>query len=563
MGECVKVLIVGGYGAFGARLVRLLADEPRLTLLVAGRSEAKARTLCEAVGGKAALLPFRFDRDGDLAAQLAAGKPDLLIDASGPFQAYGEAPYRVAEACIVAGVSYLDLADAAGFVAGIAALDEAAVSKGVFVLSGVSTCPALTSAAVRHVTKGWRSVQSVIGGIAPTPWAGLGLSVVQAVAGYAGRPVGLWRDGRAAIAPGMTETRRLAVGPPGRVPLQSTLFALAETPDLKVLPPRYPKLRELWMGAGTRPESLLRVLVALARRVAAGKLESLSPFAKLFHWGASHVRWGEHRGGMVVEATGEDADGFAAKHSWHLLAEGDDGPFIPCMAAEAIVRRLLAGEPPAAGARPCTDDLDMADFEARFAGKRIYSGVFKAEPKRAPVYRQVLGPAYDILSPEWRAMHDLRLGSKIAAGKASVERGWNPLGRLVGAVLGFPPAGEDVPVTVIFERQGAAELWTREFGRHAFSSLQEAGEGRSERLVVERFGPIAIGMVPVVHEGRMTLVIRRFLAFGVPLPLWLGPTTAAHEEVVDGRFNFDVEIGHPLTGRIVRYRGWLVLGPGG
>jgi len=26
----------------------------------------------------------------------------------------------------------------------------------------------------------------------------------------------------------------------------------------------------------------------------------------------------------------------------------------------------------------------------------------------------------------------------------------------------------------------------------------------------------------------------------------------------DGRFNFHVEIDHPLTGMIVRYRGWLV-----
>ncbi len=64
-------------------------------------------------------------------------------------------------------------------------------------------------------------------------------------------------------------------------------------------------------------------------------------------------------------------------------------------------------------------------------------------------------------------------------------------------------------------------------------------------------------MAPVVEDGRMSLVIRNFTAFGVPLPLWLGPTTAAHEEVVDGRFRFDVEIGHPLTGMIVRYRGWL------
>ncbi|MES2034212.1 MAG: DUF4166 domain-containing protein, partial [Pseudomonadota bacterium] len=382
------------------------------------------------------------------------------------------------------------------------------------------------------------------------------------VTAYAGKPVALLRGGKAATGPGLVETRRFTIGPPGRVPLQSTHFSLAETPDLKVLPPLYPKLRDIWMGAGTRPEVLHRALNLLAGLVQRGRIKSLTPWAKLFHWGASNLRWGEHRGGMIVEVAGEDGDGFHVTRSWNLLAEGDDGPFIPAMAAEAVIRKMLAGQPPAPGARASTDDLDMADFETRFAGRRLYTGLRDTLPSRAPVYRRVMSEAYDRMPPAWRAMHDLRLGSKIAAGKASVERGGNPLALLVGAVIGFPAATPDVPVTVTFERQGEAELWTREFGRHRFSSLQAAGEGRSQHLIVERFGPLAIAMAPVVHEGRMHLIIRRFSAFGVPLPLWLGPTTAAHEEVVDGRFRFDVEIGHPLTGMIVRYRGWLVLGPG-
>jgi N-acetyl-gamma-glutamylphosphate reductase len=38
----MKVLILGGYGTFGGRLARLLADEERITLIVAGRSMARA-----------------------------------------------------------------------------------------------------------------------------------------------------------------------------------------------------------------------------------------------------------------------------------------------------------------------------------------------------------------------------------------------------------------------------------------------------------------------------------------------------------------------------------------
>jgi hypothetical protein len=65
-------------------------------------------------------------------------------------------------------------------------------------------------------------------------------------------------------------------------------------------------------------------------------------------------------------------------------------------------------------------------------------------------------------------------------------------------------------------------------------------------------------MALVPEEGRLRLVLRRWSAFGVPLPMWLCPHTKSYESAEDGRFGFHVEISHPLTGLIVRYRGWLV-----
>ena len=124
---------------FGGRLARLLADEARCTLLIAGRSLQKAQAFVDGMTGAATLVATRFDRDGDLAAQLAALKPDLIVDASGPFQDYGDAPYKLVSAAIAAGVNYLDLADGSGFVDGIAQFDSAAKARGVFVLSGVSS----------------------------------------------------------------------------------------------------------------------------------------------------------------------------------------------------------------------------------------------------------------------------------------------------------------------------------------------------------------------------------------------------------------------------------------
>jgi hypothetical protein len=124
-------------------------------------------------------------------------------------------------------------------------------------------------------------------------------------------------------------------------------------------------------------------------------------------------------------------------------------------------------------------------------------------------------------------------------------------------LLGFPKAGRDVPVEVQFEVRDGRERWTRTFAGKSFRSHQYEG-GRSERLLVERFGSLTFDIALVAEDGRMRLVMRRWSIFGVPLPLWLGPRSESYEHEVDGRFAVHVEIGHPLTGLIVRYRGWLL-----
>src|SRR5436305_14626447 len=57
-----RILILGGYGTFGGRLAQLLADEPRLTLLIAGRARDKAEAFCSQLRAPAQLEPLAFDR---------------------------------------------------------------------------------------------------------------------------------------------------------------------------------------------------------------------------------------------------------------------------------------------------------------------------------------------------------------------------------------------------------------------------------------------------------------------------------------------------------------------
>ena len=556
--SATRVLIVGGYGTFGGRLAQLLADEPRLTLIVAGRDRARAEAFCKDLHSAATLEARVFDRDGDLDAELAVARPDVVVDASGPFQAYRGDAYRLVKACIARGVDYLDLADGADFVNGIAQFDVAAQVRGVCVLAGVSSFPVLTAAAVRRLAHGMTRLDAVAAGIAPSPYAGVGLNVIRAIASYAGRPVRLVRDGRAAVGVGLVETRRITIAPPGRLPLWPVLFSLVDVPDLQALPQLWPELKSVWMGAGPVPEILHRLLNLLARLVRLRLLPTLVPIAPLMHGVTNWLRWGEHRGGMFVALTGADASGRPIERSWHMIAEGDDGPLIPSMAAEAIIRRRLDGRRPAAGARAALCELELSDYEALFARRRIVSGVREPVDAAAPLYRRLLGDAYKLLPAPIQALHDLT-GTLTLEGRATVERGQGLAARAIAALFGFPPAGRDVPLKVEFALRGNREVWGRDFAGRAFVSSQEAGQRRFDRLLCERFGPFAFGIALVCDAERLTLVFRRWSMFGVPLPRALAPRATAYESAEDGRFRFFVEIKLPLIGLIVRYQGWLAL----
>src|SRR5688500_7032620 len=107
----LRVLVLGGYGNFGGYVCRALAGDATVQLVVAARDGARAHAFA---AGLAAVNPAEaavVDID-DPAEAIAASRPDLVIHTVGPFQGQD---YRVAEAAIVSGAHYCDLADARAF----------------------------------------------------------------------------------------------------------------------------------------------------------------------------------------------------------------------------------------------------------------------------------------------------------------------------------------------------------------------------------------------------------------------------------------------------------------
>ena len=330
-------------------------------------------------------------------------------------------------------------------------------------------------------------------------------------------------------------------------------------PDLYVLPLMWRELNSIWMGAGPVPAILHRMLSGLAWLVRLRLVPSLSLFSRLFHFVTNVVRWGEHRGGMFVSVRGKRRTGALVERSWHLVAEADDGPYIPSMAVEAIVRRSLNGTEPMAGARPCVNDLELRDYEALFRMRRICTGERESMPgaERPPIYREILGSAWDSLQEPLKAVHG-RVTDFETEGIARVDRGQGWFAALIATVFGFPKASASVPINVSFQSRRDGELWRRTFGGKSFSSFQARGKGRAEGLLSERFGPFTFDMALVVDSGKLVFVVRRWSFLGVPLPMGLAPTGNSYEFAQNGRFHFHVEIAHPVIGLVVRYSGWLV-----
>ena len=548
----MNILIIGGYGTFGYGIADLLSGEAKLSITLAGRNFDKAETACNMLTGAATFPSLKLDRNGDLAAQIDT-PPDVIIDASGPFQNYGDGKrdnvikYALAHSC-----HYLDICDDLDFVDHIRSFDKAAKDKGITLLSGLSTYPVLTAAAARELGKGMSSITDIRAGIAPSPKAVMGRNVIAAVAAYAGKKkVGVLRGGEFTHVHGLTETHRETICVPGHKPLPNILFSVVEGPDPQELPRHFKGLKNIWMSAGPRPEILHRSLIGLAWLVRLKLLPNIAWLTGLFHKTQSLITIGEHRGGMFVRASN-------AQHSrsWYMIAEGDDGPRIPAIPSAIMVRKWLRGESVEAGARTAITDITLADFDTEFSKLKIMHGMHDDGAADRNLYEEILGEAYDEMSEPLQNLHRIGAG-KTLEGQCKVTRGTNPLSHIVAAVFGLPKASPSIPVKVVLTKDGHKEIWERFFDGKRMVSTQEAGRGKQSRLVIERFGPIAIYIAIVVEDGKQILKTTGWSIFGIPLPKALTPGGEVFEHAKDGRFNFHVDLVAPIFGRLVKYEGWL------
>jgi NAD(P)-dependent dehydrogenase (short-subunit alcohol dehydrogenase family) len=543
-----RVLVGGGTGSFGSRLVEGLVATTDLDVIIAARNVDRAEALKAVLCARhpdRQIEAHAFDATTATADDLRRSGVWCVVDAAGPFQTRKPA---LVEAAIAVGCHYVDLADARDFVAAIDAFDGAARVANVLVVSGASSTPALSNAVLDQLTSNWRRIDRIEVALSPGNRQPRGLSVMKAILANAGQPIRVFRDGAWARSRGMAMIVRRRMPGLGR----RWLF-LFDTPDLDLITKRFAPRCDALFRAGLELTIPHFALWALSKLVVIRLLPNLVPLARPLRTIAEWLRpLGSSRGGMSVSVEGVNRDGCAGTATWALVAE-EDGPNVPILPALALIRSLAEGRMSQRGAMPCVGLLTLADITREFDRFHI---VTRRKFVPRTLFARALGSTFATLPDAIQNAHHVD-DVLVLEGRASIEGAKTLLVRVIARLLGFPRDGRDVPVCVTMRTEDDCEEWTRVFGRKRFRTQLAPLDGFPNRII-ERFGPCTFNLrLTARPDGLDYIVISGRIGF-VPLPPFLIPRSAATERVDEaGRFQFDVPIALPGLGLLVHYRGWL------
>ena len=545
-----RVLLVGASGVFGRRMAARLALWPELELVLAGRRaeplDALRRELI-ASGAAARLTVALVDRERP--GEIVALAPWAVVDAAGPFQG---ASLDLAHAVVDAGAHWIDLADARDFVAAFAPrLDDLARRRGVAAVTGASSTPAISGAALDRLSAGWTRLDRALAVISPGRQMP-GLSLTRALLSRVGQKTHCFIGGRWVERASWSGLRRLRLPGVGR-----RWVCLAETPDLDLLPRRAQS--EGLFFAGVEPPLLHFLLWLIAWPVRLHLVPSLAPFARILWRAAAPItRFGAPRGGMMVIAEGLGEAGERRVARWSLAAAPGAGPSVPIAPALAVLRAIVAGRLAAPGARPCVGLVSLDQITAELAHLAIETRIEAWRPDSPGLFPRVLGDDFEALPEAVRRAH----GGDVARleGRAvSTARGWAaPVARLIARLPGRGRFDASVEITP----RGGGEVWTRRFGPHRFASHLKAVKGE-DGLFEERMGPLAFRFSSRCDAAAFRWVQEGWSLGPVPLPLWIGPRVRARSFERDGLYRFTVVVAHPWLGVLVAYAGRLELSPPG
>ncbi len=162
---------------------------------------------------------------------------------------------------------------------------------------------------------------------------------------------------------------------------------------------------------------------------------------------------------------------------------------------------------------------------------------------------------YDLLPVAVRRMHDFS-DTLEAVGTVDVARLDEGLAGWLVRRLGLPASQAGVPARVRFRRGPDYVHLHRDYGGDVLETT--FFQTKTPGFLLERFGPFWLLVEGVCSVAGLTFFVRKFWLWRrIRLPLWIAPRIDAREFERDGVYAFEVEIGLPPFGRLIRYEGEL------
>ncbi len=309
-----KVLVVGGTGFFGRLLIDDLLQHVECELVVSSRGALRS-TRFETI---------RVDLRDPASLERALRGVAIAICAAGPYQ---NLPLSLAEACIQAGIHYIDLADDRTFIRKVRSIAAAHGAARSAVCTGWSTVPAVSGLLARVATTGMTSVDSIQIQMAPGNRGARQEATIASLLNSVGQPFTVFRNGEWHRVLGWSNARDFNFP----VPIGKRRGYLVDVADHEIFPPIF--------GARTvefRAGSELKVLNGCLSLMRLTRHNWVT-WSRSFQRAASLLSWmGQDSGAIGVEASG------AGRRRACIVADSH-GERIAAMPASVMARLILSG----------------------------------------------------------------------------------------------------------------------------------------------------------------------------------------------------------------------------
>ncbi len=177
--------------------------------------------------------------------------------------------------------------------------------------------------------------------------------------------------------------------------------------------------------------------------------------------------------------------------------------------------------------------------------------------KKNPVV-EWFGDSFTNLDPLLQDLH--QQGGKLT-GVVTIEFGIGVsglIGRRLANKIGLPVLSGLSKLEVSISHSYGALLWSRKFNDEKDMVSVFVPHGTfPDGFWSETTGPLALKVGVEIRDGGWFWIQRQIRFKGIPLPLWLFPSSHAYKRVMGGLYEFSVTFTLPVFGKLVSYGGLL------